>query len=132
MLLIDTDNAVGSPAGDVDDAFAIAALLRSGLPVAAVWRASRGNTSEARADRNNRGLGELCGYGGPTCEARAGDVPDRIDLWSPAPLRFLALGPLTNLAALLDRVRRSPRWSSSAATSPRGGASPPGGRTSST
>jgi inosine-uridine nucleoside N-ribohydrolase len=106
MLLIDTDNAAGSPRGDVDDAFAIAALLRSGLPVAGLASVG-GNTSEARAARNNRVLGELCGYGGPHLRGvQAGEVPDRIDradLWAGGPLRFLALGPLTNLAAVLDR-----------------------------
>jgi inosine-uridine nucleoside N-ribohydrolase len=105
MLLIDTDNAAGSPSGDVDDAFAIAALLRSGLPVAAIASVA-GNTSEAGADRNNRALGELCGYDGRYLRGvQAGDVPDRIDraggLWRNGPVRFLALGPLTNLAALL-------------------------------
>jgi len=105
MLLVDTDNAAGAPFGDVDDAFAIAALLRSGLPVAAIASVA-GNTSEAWADRNNRVLGELCGYGGRYLRGdQAGDVPDRIDrtgdLWRDGPIRFLALGPLTNLAALL-------------------------------
>jgi inosine-uridine nucleoside N-ribohydrolase len=106
MLLIDSDNAAGSPKGDVDDAFAIAALLRSGLPVAGLASVG-GNTGEARADRNNRTLGELCGYAGPYLRGvQAGDVPDRIDradLWERGPLRFLALGPLTNLAAVLGR-----------------------------
>jgi inosine-uridine nucleoside N-ribohydrolase len=104
MLLIDTDNAAGSPSGDVDDAFALAALLRSGLPIAAVASVS-GNTSEAMADRNNRVLGELCGYAGPWLRGvEAGDVPDRIDRADlRTPLRFVALGPLTNLAAVLPR-----------------------------
>ncbi|HSU81184.1 MAG TPA: nucleoside hydrolase [Thermoanaerobaculia bacterium] len=106
MLLIDTDNAAGSPRGDVDDAFAIAALLRSGLPVAGLASVG-GNTSEARAARNNCVLADLCGYGGAHLRGvQAGDVPDRIDragLWKQGPLRFLALGPLTNLAAVLDR-----------------------------
>ena len=104
MFLIDTDNAAGSPSGDVDDAFAIAALLRSGLPVAAVASVS-GNTSEAMADRNNRILGELCGYSGPYLRGiEAGEVLDRIDRVDlGAPLRFVALGPLTNLAAVLPR-----------------------------
>ncbi len=109
MLLIDSDNAAGSPRGDVDDAFALAALLRSGLPLAALASVG-GNTSEARAARNNRTLGELCGYAGPYLRGvQAGDVPDRIDragLWGAGPLRFLALGPLTNLAAVLDRGAR--------------------------
>jgi inosine-uridine nucleoside N-ribohydrolase len=102
MLLIDTDNAAGSPSGDVDDAFAIAALLRSGLPVSAVASVS-GNTSEVMADRNNRMLGELCGYRGAYLRGiEAGDVPDRIDRADlDDGLRFLALGPLTNLAAVL-------------------------------
>jgi len=103
MLLIDSDNAAGSPRGDVDDAFALAALWRSGLPVAAVSSVG-GNTSEVEADRNNRVLGGLCGYAGPYLRGvQAGDVPDRIDRWTGGPVRFLALGPLTNLAALLDR-----------------------------
>jgi len=107
MLLIDTDNAAGSPRGDVDDAFALAALLRSGLPVAAVSSVA-GNTSEPEADRNNRVLGDLCGFRGPYLRGvQAGEVPDRIDraagLWERGPIRFLALGPLTNLAAVLDR-----------------------------
>jgi inosine-uridine nucleoside N-ribohydrolase len=96
MLVIDTDNAAGSKKGDVDDAFALAALLRSGLPVAAVASVA-GNTSEPEADRNNRRLGELCGYGGPYLR---GFEIEKID----GPCRFLALGPLTNLAVLLDRV----------------------------
>src|SRR3954451_12387601 len=104
MHLIDTDNAAGAPSGDVDDAFAIAALLRSGLSVAAISSVA-GNTSEPWADRNNRVLGELCGYGGRYLRGvQAGDVPDRIDragdLWRDGPIRYLALGPLTNLAAL--------------------------------
>jgi inosine-uridine nucleoside N-ribohydrolase len=104
MLLIDTDNAAGSPSGDVDDAFAIAALLRSGVPVAAVASVS-GNTSEAMADRNNRVLGGLCGYAGSYLRGvEAGDVPDRIDRADlQTPLRFVALGPLTNLSAVLTR-----------------------------
>jgi inosine-uridine nucleoside N-ribohydrolase len=106
MLLIDSDNAAGSARGDVDDAFAIAALLRGGLPVAAVASVG-GNTSEAEADRNNRVLGRICGYEGPYLRGvEAGEIPDRIDragLWAGGPFRFVALGPLTNLAAVLDR-----------------------------
>jgi inosine-uridine nucleoside N-ribohydrolase len=134
QLVIDTDNALGSRHGDVDDAFAVAALLAGHLPVAAVASVG-GNAGEAEADRNNRRLGALCGYrgrylrgvgaGAPRCnraEARARRRPEaapaeRIDqaadLWrgDHGPLRYLALGPLTNLAAVL-------------AAAPAGGASP--------
>ena len=100
-LLIDSDNAAGSPSGDVDDAFAVAALLRSGLPVAALVSVG-GNTSEKQADRNNRALGELCGYSGPYLRGvESGDTPD---LSAAGPLRYVALGPLTNLAALLKKA----------------------------
>lgn len=91
MLLIDTDNAMGSVIGDVDDGLAVTALLRSGLPIAALTSVG-GNTPQAQAERNNRTLGTLCGYPGPY----------GIDRWS-EPLRIVALGPLTNVAAWLDR-----------------------------
>lgn len=113
VLLIDSDNALGSPHGDVDDALALAAILRSGLPVAALSSVG-GNTTEARADRNNRSLGALCGYPGPYFRgAQAGEVEDRvdraIDLWSGDPVQVLALGPLTNIAAALGELARTGR-----------------------
>lgn len=111
-IWIDTDNALGSRSGDVDDAFALAALLRSGLPIAAISSVG-GNTSEARADRNNRRLGRLLGYEGPYLRGvEAGEAQDRVGRegirlfgglngW-----RIAALGPLTNVAALLREVER--------------------------
>ncbi len=104
MLLIDSDNAMGSAMGDVDDGLAVAALLRSGVPVAGLASVG-GNTSEAKADRNNRTLGKLCGFAGPYFRGiQAGDVQDRIDrVRLKDPLRIVALGPLTNVAALLGR-----------------------------
>jgi inosine-uridine nucleoside N-ribohydrolase len=109
-LLIDSDNALGSRSGDVDDGFAVAALLRSGLPVAGLASVG-GNASEAEAARNNRVLGELCGYSGPYLRGvQAGTAAERIDqrldLWSSAPVRVLALGPLTNVAAVLAALSR--------------------------
>lgn len=92
MLLVDSDNAMGSAAGDVDDGLAVAALLKSGLPIAALTSVG-GNTTQAQADRNNRTLGALCGYPGPY--RFEGSEPVR-------PLRIAALGPLTNAAAWLD------------------------------
>lgn len=115
MLLLDSDNALGSRSGDVDDGLALAALLRSGLPVAGLASVG-GNTGERRAAANNRRLGELCGYAGPYFRgARARDLgagERRIhlekDLWSgrQAPLRVAALGPLTNVAAALEEAAR--------------------------
>jgi inosine-uridine nucleoside N-ribohydrolase len=103
-LLIDTDNALGSRSGDVDDGLAIAALLRCGVPVAALSSVG-GNAGEAEADRNNRALGALCGYPGPYL--RGVQATDRQDPWPSAPVRVLALGPLTNVAAVLPALRAS-------------------------
>ena len=91
-VLIDTDNAMGSPSGDVDDAFAIAALIRSGVHVAAISSVA-GNTSEARAHDNNQRLCRILGWRGPLL--RGVEVPHF--LRSAEPMRILALGPLTNL-----------------------------------
>jgi len=120
-ILVDTDNALGSPRGDVDDALAVAPLLTSGLPVAAVASVA-GNTSEARAAANNRRLGALCGYAGPYLRgAAARDLAageERVHraawLWWPedasaGPLTVAALGPLTNVAAALTAAARHGR-----------------------
>ena len=135
-LLIDTDNALGSNAGDVDDGFAIAALLRSGLPVAGLSSVA-GNTGEAAADRNNRTLGALCGhggrgYGGPFLRGvAAGDVVERVDrrldLWSGEPVRVAALGPLTNVAAALRALDQQGLRPSVSEIVLVGGGSRPGG-----
>jgi inosine-uridine nucleoside N-ribohydrolase len=111
MLLLDTDNALGSPTGDVDDGFALAALFRSGLPLAAVASVA-GNTSEARAFANNRILGEIAGYrgrylrGAGAAVEKGERIDEAADLWAGPgePVRWLALGPLTNLAAVLAKI----------------------------
>ena len=94
----------------MDDAFAIAALLRSGLPVAAVASVG-GNTSEAMADRNNSALGELCGYGGRYLRGvEAGDVQERIDradLGAPLPPRHHWGTRWRRVAALWHTCRRA-------------------------
>lgn len=92
VLFIDSDNALGSPRGDVDDAFALAALMCSGAEIAAISSVA-GNTSEPRAFENNTRLANLAGWRGPLLrglEARA--------LLHTFPGRVVALGPLTNVA----------------------------------
>ena len=87
-LWIDSDNGLGSPRGDVDDAFAIAALLCSGAEVAGLSSCA-GNTSEPLAYANNVRLAQLLGWPGPVVRQPAlRDFPGRI----------MALGPLTNVA----------------------------------
>jgi inosine-uridine nucleoside N-ribohydrolase len=83
---------MGSPAGDVDDAFAIAALARSGLPIAGL-AACAGNTAEELAHRNNERLAPLVGYAGPLLRAR--DAAAALRSFGG---RVAALGPLTNVA----------------------------------
>ena len=55
MLYIDSDNALGSANGDTDDGFAIAALLKSKIPISEIGSVS-GNTSSVQAFRNNEAL----------------------------------------------------------------------------
>jgi len=93
VLFIDSDNAMGSRRGDVDDAFAIAALLRSGVPVAAL-ASCRGNTSERSAYENNARIAAVLGWTGPVVRA----AEARLLLASfRGRVRILALGPLTNI-----------------------------------
>lgn len=104
LPFIDADNAMGSPSGDVDDGFAVAAVLLSGQPVAAL-ASVRGNTSESRAAQNNHRLARLCHYPGPLLRGTSnvhepGEAP-RFVIEQGPPLRFVAFGPLTNLAAAI-------------------------------
>ena len=104
-LFVDSDNALGSPSGDIDDAIALAALLRSGTPIETLASVF-GNTSATLAQRNTHALARLCGYTGaclsgaasprsPLSEAahRLADGTDGRTI--------LALGPLTNIAQAL-------------------------------
>ena len=107
-LVVDSDNGLGSPRGDVDDGLALIALLRSGLPVAALASVF-GNTAEWRARANHRALAALCGYDGPVLAGAAAPLRPRAPLSEasrflldgPGPWRVVVLGPLTNLAAAL-------------------------------
>jgi len=104
-LFIDSDVALGSPFGDVDDAYAIAAVLRSRVKVEAL-SAVFGNSFEPWAHRNLKVLAPLCGYEGPilhgasTWWARESEA-SRFLASLDRPVRVLALGPLTNLALAL-------------------------------
>ncbi len=93
QLFVDSDNALGASRGDVDDAYAIAALLRGPAPVVAISSVA-GNVEEPEAHQNNRRLCALLGWSGPLlrgAEARKAlsDFEGRV----------VALGPLTNVAA---------------------------------
>ncbi len=93
QIFIDTDNALGSARGDVDDAYAIAALVRSAVSIADISAVS-GNVTEAEAHRNNQRLCSLLGWEGPLlrgAEARTSLADFRG--------RIVAIGPLTNVAA---------------------------------
>ncbi|MBI1852245.1 MAG: nucleoside hydrolase [Planctomycetes bacterium] len=109
MIYVDTDNAMGSPQGDVDDGFAIAALLRAGVPIAAIGSVF-GNTDEPLAHENNRRLAALCRFDGPHVRGAASTrdgathasrfLASRRDR-----VRVVALGPLTNVARAIESHR---------------------------
>ena len=92
MFFIDADNALGSGSGDVDDAFAIALLVRSGAEIAAI-SAVGGNAPEPEAHANNLALCSLLDWRGPVL--RASEARGVLRTF---PGRILALGPLTNVS----------------------------------
>lgn len=100
MWFVEADNALGSRRGDVDDGFAIAALVLSGARLSGLGSVF-GNTSEADAHRNNAALARLCGFDGPLVRGapRAGAAaPDVASHFARLAIdRVLALGPLTSL-----------------------------------
>jgi inosine-uridine nucleoside N-ribohydrolase len=103
-LYIDSDNAHGSPSGDVDDAFALSALISSSLEIKAIASVF-GNTSGELAFRNSNTLLEkfqsplklLAGAEGPEQTSEASDFLCSNE----TPLRVIALGPLTNISMAL-------------------------------
>lgn len=104
-IFIDSDNAIEARAGDVDDAFAVAALLLSRCPVAAIG-AVAGNTSAREAIEGNREIARLCGFEGPLLRGkeRGESGPSEAARWLAATtgrIRVAALGPLTNVADAL-------------------------------
>jgi inosine-uridine nucleoside N-ribohydrolase len=105
-LFVDSDNALGSPSGDIDDGIALAALLRSGTPIEALASVF-GNTSAALAQRNTDALARRCGYTGACLAGAAGpraplsEAARRLADGTAA-RTVLALGPLTNVAQALS------------------------------
>jgi inosine-uridine nucleoside N-ribohydrolase len=89
-IFIDADNGLGSPSGDVDDGFAIAALIKAGAPIAGV-AAVGGNTREELAFANNTTLCRLLGFEGPLLDGK--QARDFLPSFTG---RIAAMGPFTN------------------------------------
>lgn len=104
-VLVDTDNALGSPEGNVDDAWALAVLWASHVAIVGVSTVY-GNTSVDEAQANTRTLAKTCGYAGPVTRGASAPGEDpQMDVFEvdAATTRILALGPLTNVAVVVDR-----------------------------
>lgn len=106
-LFVEADNGMGSRRGDVDDGFAVAALLLQRANVVAL-ASTFGNVREPDAARNNRLLAEVLGHRVLHLHgcARAGAVHAEAVEWLCAqrqPFTVLMLGPATTLAAALAR-----------------------------
>lgn len=106
-LFIDSDNALESPFGDVDDGFAIAAILKSGRPVEALASVF-GNTFEPWVFKSHQALARECGFSGTilrgaatwwTRHSEAADYLAGID----HPIRIVAIGPMTDIALALRK-----------------------------
>lgn len=105
-LFMDTDNALGSPFGDIDDAFAMVAVLKSGHPIFGISSVF-GNTFESWAFQNNQELAKLCHYEGRLFRGASHHWSQKSEASlilsnQTDPLRVLALGPLTNVALALE------------------------------
>ena len=105
MLYIDSDNALGSLLGDVDDGFALSALFAGYQGKIAAVGSVFGNTSTGKALRNTRFIGMHLGFHGPYVKG-AGAAQERPTeasrfLVDAKVQRIAALGPLTNVAAAL-------------------------------
>ncbi len=104
-VFVSSDCALGSRRGDVDDGFAVAALLTCAVPL--TLASSHGNTSELEARRNLSRLRDLAGRDDVAVLAGAGVAASfsAAGRWLAArqeSTSIVALGPLTDLAAALD------------------------------
>lgn len=108
-LFVEVDNGLGASAGDVDDGFAVAALLAAEVEIAAL-ASTFGNVDEATAARNNRSLADVFGRtllhlrGAVRRGQAAAEAADWLGA-ATRPVTVLALGPMTTVAAALQRGR---------------------------
>jgi inosine-uridine nucleoside N-ribohydrolase len=110
---IDTDVSIGSPFREVDDAYALVLAFHSPELRIAGISASYGNADLGRATRVAREMTERFGPSGLRVFAGAQSPEDRgarteasealANALTKGPLTYLALGPLTNLAAFAER-----------------------------
>jgi inosine-uridine nucleoside N-ribohydrolase len=111
-MWVDTDLALGGTRGDVDDGFALAAVVRAAQKYPAKWRLRgvsvvAGNTDAATAHRCARELLAVCELDDQPLSA--GDEAARAIARLPDGASILALGPLTNVAKALDIDPALPR-----------------------
>jgi inosine-uridine nucleoside N-ribohydrolase len=110
-IFIDTDNACGSLFGDIDDAFALSAFLGAEISIIGI-SSIFGNTSVKQSLKNCKDLVNLfsengtksrvpmiagCGFGSAKSEQLTSFFKNNSKVF-----RYAALGPLTNLAHLID------------------------------
>ena len=91
MLFVDSDNALGVPDRNLDDAFAITALVRARAEITAL-SACAGNVDEPHAYANHHRLCTLLGWHGPILRAAGAR-----SVLHTFPGRVLALGSMTNV-----------------------------------
>jgi len=103
---VDTDNALGSGKGDIDDAFAVAHMMSRLDPTSVMFTPTCGNASLAHALTNTTKLNQRL-FQNRHCVS---DSPDQLRDFaklSHAPdgqrIKVLALGPLTNIAQAWER-----------------------------
>ncbi len=107
-LWVDTDNALGSGRGDIDDGFALAYLLARHESLPSLITTIFGNTSKELAFRNSAKL--LTDFGRSIRLYSGASAPgDQVSsqmldaLRAESEWRVLALGPLTNIGAVLQK-----------------------------